>query len=195
MNSGNGGVQYASHSSATGSSLTEIMIKNRTSALANPLAEYSVQKRMATWAEIFTYSRFVPFGKGQGTTGYAHSYYFQVLGEIGYPGILLFLSILIIGFYRGFKILSLETSEEVKELTRMMLTILFMFSVLNLTGTHLHTPPGDIFFWFTMGAISRTYREAASKAQVIPITKSAVTTPENSRPTKDDYPLKAGSLA
>jgi uncharacterized membrane protein len=141
-------------------SLTEIMIKNRTAALANPLQEYSVQKRLETWVTILYMSKIFPFGKGQGTTGYAHSYYFQVLGEIGYPGIMLFLAILIVGFYRGFMILSLSRDPDVQELTRLMLTIVFMLSVLNLTGTHLHTPPGDVFFWFSLGCISRFYRQA-----------------------------------
>jgi O-antigen ligase len=140
-------------------SLTEIMIKNRTSGMADPLAEYSVQKRIATWTSIYGESFLYPLGKGQGTTGYAHSYYFQVLGEIGYPGILLFLTILVVGFYRGFRILALSRDPEIRELTRLMLTLIFMISFLNLTGTHLHTPPGDIFFWFTMGTISRFYRQ------------------------------------
>jgi hypothetical protein len=150
--------QYQAATSS-GKNLTDIMIKNRTAALADPLAEYSVQKRIDTWKTIFAYSMIYPFGQGQGTTGYAHSYYFQVLGEIGYPGLIIFLTILGIGYYRGFKILALSKDQEVIELTRLMLTIIFMLTILNLTGTHLHTPPGDIFFWFTMGAISRLYRQ------------------------------------
>lgn len=153
-----------------GPNLTESMIKNRTAALANPLQEYSVQKRMETWAGILYASYFYPFGKGQGTTGYAHSYYFLVLGEIGYPGLFCFLAIVIIAFYRGFVILGRNPGAEERELSRLLLTILFLLSVLNLTGTHLHTPPGDIFFWFSLGCISRFYREtrAAEAAGALP---------------------------
>ena len=139
--------------------LTETMITNRTAALANPMQEYSVQKRMETWAGIIFMSKFYPLGKGQGTTGYAHSYYFLVLGEIGYPGLLAFLLLLIVAFYRGLKIISHHKDPEVVEFARLLVTIVFMITVLNLTGTHLHTPPGDIFFWFSMGCISRFYRE------------------------------------
>jgi hypothetical protein len=142
-----------------GPNLTESMIKNRTAALANPLQEYSVQKRMETWTEIVYTSFYVPFGKGQGTTGYAHSYYFLVLGEIGYPGLLCFLAILIVAFYRGMSVIGKSKDEGMRELCRLLVTILFMITVLNLTGTHLHTPPGDIFFWFSVGCISRFYRE------------------------------------
>jgi O-antigen ligase len=135
------------------------MIKNRTAALANPLQEYSVQKRMETWMGIIYTSFYFPLGKGQGTTGYAHSYYFLVLGEIGYPGFLCFLTILWVGFYRGMKVISNSKDKDTVELLRLLVTIIFMLTVLNLTGTHLHTPPGDIFFWFTMGCISRFYRQ------------------------------------
>jgi hypothetical protein len=140
------------------SNLTETMITNRTAALANPLQEYSVQKRMETWIGIIYTSKIFPLGKGQGTTGYAHSYYFLVLGEIGYPGLICFLAIVIVGFYRGMKFIANSKDKDEVELMRLMVTIVFMLSVLNLTGTHLHTPPGDIFFWFTMGCISRFYR-------------------------------------
>jgi hypothetical protein len=144
--------------------LTETMIKNRTAALANPLQEYSVQKRMETWVGIMYTSLVYPLGKGQGTTGYAHSYYFLVLGEIGFPGLLCFLAIVFVGFYRGMKVISNSKDKDEAELARLMVTIIFMISVLNLTGTHLHTPPGDIFFWFSMGCISRFYRKWREEA-------------------------------
>lgn len=163
---------------AKGPNLTESMIKNRTAALANPLQEYSVQKRMETWVGIIYMSKLFPFGKGQGTTGYAHSYYFLVLGEIGYPGLICFLAILIVAFYRGIKTIALCKDPEKRDFTRLLVSILFVVTVLNLTGTHLHTPPGDIFFWFSVGCISRFYREtrdaiAAEKAVAIPAPASA----------------------
>ncbi len=150
--------------------LTEVMITNRTSALANPLQEYSVQKRVDTWATIIATSFVFPLGKGQGTTGYAHSYFFQVLGEIGYPGLILFISLLSVAYFRGFKILSLSKDEGIKEMTRLILTIMFTLTILNLTGTHLHTPPGDIFFWFSLGVITRFYRKTLDEISVpVPI--------------------------
>lgn len=159
---GEGGVSKAVAVTEQGlnkKSLAQIMIKNRTSALANPLQEYSVQKRMGTWVSIFYDSKTHPFGKGQGTAGYAHSYYFQVLGEIGYPGVLLFLIILVVGFYRAFYVIANCHDPNIQEFTRMLLTVIFMLSILNLTGTHLHTPPGDIFFWFSLGCISRFFSQ------------------------------------
>jgi hypothetical protein len=70
--------------------------------------------------------------------------------------------------------------EEVRELCRLLMTIIFMLTVLNLTGTHLHTPPGDIFFWFSLGCITRFYRETrealAKQAQPEARSESAAST-------------------
>jgi hypothetical protein len=151
-----------------GPNLTESMIKNRTAALANPLQEYSVQKRMETWAGILYTSFYFPFGKGQGTTGYAHSYYFLVLGEIGYPGLICFLAILVLAFYRGMSVIGNTRDGETRELCRLLVTILFVITVLNLTGTHLHTPPGDIFFWFSVGCLSRFHRQMREESALRP---------------------------
>ncbi|MDQ2999777.1 MAG: hypothetical protein M3Y08_00745 [Fibrobacterota bacterium] len=162
---GSGGGSFAQNAAISAAvnqknpNLTETMIKNRTAALANPLQEYSVQKRMEIWAGIIYTSLHFPLGKGQGTTGYAHSYYFLTLGEIGYPGLICFLAIVFVGFYRGMKVISNSKHKDTAELVRLLVTIVFMLSILNLTGTHLHTPPGDIFFWFSMGCISRFYRQ------------------------------------
>ncbi|MBW8888641.1 MAG: hypothetical protein JF616_12870 [Fibrobacteres bacterium] len=172
-----------------GPNLTESMISNRTAALANPLQEYSVQKRMETWMGIIYNSFYFPLGKGQGTTGYAHSYYFLVLGEIGYPGLLCFLIILILAFYRGMSIIAETKDEEMRELTRLLMTIVFMLTLLNLTGTHLHTPPGDIFFWFSLGCITRFYRETRA-AQAKPAQAEA--RPESGAATG---PVAPASLA
>jgi hypothetical protein len=179
--------------------LTETMITNRTAALANPLQEYSVQKRMETWTGILFTSLIFPLGKGQGTTGYAHSYYFLVLGEIGYPGLICFLAIVFVGFYRGMKVIANAKDKETAELMRMIVTIVFMLSVLNLTGTHLHTPPGDIFFWFSMGCISRFYRTwrdetalEAAAAEALRLAESPAPAPPSGIPARPDGSFPGG---
>ena len=162
---GGGGASQAQSAAIQGQltsrdrSLSDIMIKNRTQALANPLQEYSLQKRLQTWGLIWMMVLRKPFGNGQGSAGYAHSFYFQVLGEIGFPGIILFLCLLYMAFSRGFKVIKESRDEMAVELTRYLLTVVFVISLLNLTGTHLHTPPGDLFFWFALGSIHRFYRE------------------------------------
>lgn len=160
---GGGSDQYAAsaiQSQMNGNrNLSDIMIKNRTQALANPLQEYSLQKRMQTWGYIWVTTLKHPFGQGQGTTGYAHSFYFQILGESGFAGIALFLTILVMTYKRAFAVIRRTRDGPAREITRYLLTIIFMITILNLTGTHLHTPPGDLFFWFSLGTIHRFYRQ------------------------------------
>jgi hypothetical protein len=148
----------------SGQSLADVMIRKRTAALANPLQEYSVQKRMQIWGEIWYYAMRKPLGRGQGTSGYAHSYYFQILGEIGFPGIAAFFAILYLAFSRGFQALALRPTRGEAELLRLFMSIIFLISILNLTGTHLHTNPGDIYFWFSVGAIAQLYRTLRERA-------------------------------
>lgn len=144
---------------AAGSNLGDILIKRRSQALVNPLSEYSLQKRFEIWGSIARESLHFPLGKGQGTSGYAHSYYFQVLGELGYPGLIAFLVLLHLAFKRGFRLaLRPDLPPEPRRTAAFLLTVLFVFSILNLTGTHLHTNPGDIFFWFCVGALSLLHR-------------------------------------
>lgn len=166
--------------SGTDRSLSDIMIKNRTQALANPLQEYSLQKRIQTWGYIWLMVLRKPFGNGQGSTGYAHSFYFQVLGEIGFPGIILFLCLLYLAFARGFRVIARSKDESAAELTRYLLTVVFVISVLNLTGTHLHTPPGDLFFWFALGTIHRFHRDMVEAERAVQQAAFASAAPEAS---------------
>jgi hypothetical protein len=159
---------------------TEILITQRTAALANPLQEYSVQKRISIWAEILFFSIKYPFGRGQGTHGYAHSYYLQVLGEAGYPGILLFLTLLVMGFKCGFRILDGRYTSSEITLARIYLTWIFVFSILNLTGTHLHTHPGDIFYWLSLGGLAQISRRSLEDGTMELSPSSATITPSQS---------------
>lgn len=154
-------------------SVSEIMIRNRTRALANPLQEYSVQKRMQTWAFIWKQTLHRPLGSGTGTTGYAHSFYLQTLGETGFPGIVLFLIMLWLTFQRGFRVVARARDPAVAELARYLLSLVFVLSILNLTGTHLHTPPGDLFFWFALGCLHRFHRDLAEEDAAASRTREA----------------------
>jgi hypothetical protein len=201
---GGGGAQTAMLAKGKSKNLAELMITNRTAALANPLQEYSVQKRMTTWVGIMYTSLQFPLGKGQGTTGYAHSYYFLILGEIGFPGLIVFLAIVIMAFYRGMTVIAKARDPQVRELARALVTLIFMISVLNLTGTHLHTPPGDIFFWFSLGCISRFYREireaeaaelAAANAQTEGTAEAPSAPGSPALPRPGNAPIGGGSLS
>ncbi len=174
-----------------GQSKTEILITQRTAALANPLQEYSVQKRISIWTEILHSSMKFPFGRGQGTHGYAHSYYMQILGEAGFPGLLLFLVILGYGFRAGFRVLDKSRSSADRSLARVYLTWIFVFSILNLTGTHLHTHPGDIFFWLSLGGLAQMSRNLDRP----PTKPQGKESDEEDGPSSTEAPQEAGKPA
>jgi len=140
------------------SSATDVMISNRVSALTNPLEEYSLQKRLATWQMIMNDTKHkYPMGSGLGTASYAHSLYFQLLGETGYLGIGIFLSILFIIGRRGIILLrALKKHDEILLISGFF-TIFITVCILNLTGNHLNSHPLDIVFWFSCGGISHYY--------------------------------------
>ncbi len=159
--------QLSSHMQNDERGIHDIMVKERVQAVSNPMQEYSLLKRMDTWKGIWNYSFTYPLGRGQNTTGYAHSYYFQILGETGYPGLLFFLAILCLFFHRGFYVVRMATDPAAILLARLFLTMVFMFSILNLTGTHLHSNPGDIYFWFSGGALAFLYRHVRDEAATV----------------------------
>ncbi len=143
--------------------LSQVFILQRTNALRDPLNEYSLHRRLEIWASILDGVRFAPLGKGQGTTGYAHSYYFQILGETGPLGLALFLLILWIVFRRGIYASTHMRDPADRELACLLLAWLAMISMLNLTGTHLHSSPGDFYFWFSAGAIMFLHRQCRAQ--------------------------------
>ena len=140
--------------------MTQVMITNRTKALANPIQEDSFQKRVETWDIIIkeVYYNY-PLGKGLGTTSYAHSFYFQILGELGYLGLLLFLLILYMVIRRGIILIRFSTNHDTKLLATALTSILLIICLLNITGTHLNSHPSDIIFWIACGFISQLYRQ------------------------------------
>ncbi len=139
--------------------LHDIMVRERVQAIANPLEEYSILKRLEIWRVIAMNSFKYPLGRGQGTSGYAHSYYFQTLSESGFPGLFLYLAILVFAFQRGLYVIRKATAPLAVLQAKLFLSLVFAFSVLNLTGTHLHSNPGDIYFWFSIGALAFLYQQ------------------------------------
>lgn len=93
-----------------------------------------------------------PFGWGLGSFN-AHSYYFTVLYETGYIGIILLLYILYRFFRTGYKVYIEEEQRDKRQVIRACITIIFSISILNLTGPHTGSHPADIYFWGCAGIL------------------------------------------
>ncbi|HEX2956538.1 MAG TPA: hypothetical protein VHO70_06895 [Chitinispirillaceae bacterium] len=134
----------------------DMLITNRANALTNPFQEHSLLSRISLWKFIFDLS-FDPFmalaGRGIGTLN-ADSLYFTYLAELGYPGFFFIIGLTIIFISRGLS-LAERSSGKVRALAQGITIMNITFAVINLTGTHIHSFPGDAFYWFFNGILIR----------------------------------------
>jgi O-antigen ligase len=133
--------------------ITDLFVTERVSAISNPFQEHSMIARTAMWRTVITQISYLPLGPlgyGLGTFD-AHSLYFTTLFETGIPGIFLLLYLLFRIFRLGYRVYLEEEEEDKKIIIRGLLALLFVFAVMNSTGTHIDAHPGDIYFWFSAG--------------------------------------------
>lgn len=137
----------------------DLLVKQRLSAVTNPLQEHSMESRLALWKMIFYYSTEPAmglFGRGLGQLS-ADSLYVTYLAEFGYPGFFLLLWILIAIVRAGFRVYDRLQTPLMKATARAILTFNFVFMVVNITGIHIHNYPGDFYFWFCNGILLKLH--------------------------------------
>jgi hypothetical protein len=134
----------------------DMLITNRANAITNPFEEHSLLSRLNLWKFIFDLS-FDPYmglvGRGIGTLN-ADSLYFTYLAELGYPGFFFIIGLILIFIIRGLSLAERSTGK-VRALAQGITIMNITFAVINLTGTHIHSFPGDAFFWFFNGILIR----------------------------------------
>jgi len=139
-----------------GESLVEIFVKQRTSALTNPLGERSMVHRYGIWLGIW----WVAKGSVRGALGFgmgrypAHNYYLGFLHNGGWIGFTLIMTIMVFMFYFGIKVHD-ELTGEKKNVAKILLSVLFVISLINLTGQHAETHPADIYLWSFFALLMR----------------------------------------
>jgi len=147
--------QQAPQAGPAAKNITDVFVKERLSAMVSPFQEYSMVNRFTMWRTIIEHSFWLPqgpFGWGMGSFD-AHSYYFSIFSDIGYPGIFLLLVIMIRVFMIGFRVYAAEEEPRRRALIRGMIVVLFMVAFLNITGVHVGSHPADIYFWFFAGLL------------------------------------------
>lgn len=142
-----------------------LLITERSSAIANPFDEYSFLARVNLWRFIFDLS-FDPvmalFGRGVGVLN-ADSLYFTYLAEFGYPGLIFIVWFTVILIIKGFTIIDRNESDHITALAKGVTLMNIVFAVVNMTGTHIHSFPGDAYFWFWNGVlVVHAYRSRTS---------------------------------
>jgi hypothetical protein len=135
----------------------DILVTERANAITNPFEEHSLLSRINTWKFIIDMS-FEPYmgivGRGIGSFN-ADSIYFTYLAELGYPGFFFIIGLTILLIIRGFS-LAERSSGNVRSLAQGITIMNITFAIINLTGTHIHSFPGDAFFWFFNGILVKT---------------------------------------
>jgi hypothetical protein len=133
----------------------DMLVTARTGAITNPFGEYSLLSRLALWQMIFATSAsplMALFGRGLGALN-ADSLYFTYLAEFGYPGLVL-ICVIVIGFIsRGTKAMAVLHDEGAVALVKAILVFDAVFALMNITGSHIHSFPGDAYFWFFNGVL------------------------------------------
>jgi hypothetical protein len=132
-----------------------LLVTERTNALSNPFQEYSMVSRMALWKFIVSSSFDLQlgfFGRGLGVIS-ADSLYMTYLANFGYPGLFLVVAIIIIFIRNGFLVIDNSKNEFVQIMAKAVVTMNIVFAIINITGSHIHTFPGDTYFWFWNGVL------------------------------------------
>jgi len=133
----------------------DLLVNDRASAISNPFEEHSLLSRIALWKYLFNLSAdpvMAILGRGVGTLN-ADSLYVTYLAELGYPGMAFIVFLVIFLILKAFSLLDKAESQETRSLARGILVMNAAFAIINITGTHIHSFPGDAYFWFWNGVL------------------------------------------
>jgi hypothetical protein len=132
-----------------------LLITERANAIENPFQEHSVVSRIALWKYIFDMSaipQLALLGRGIGVLS-ADSLYVTYLAELGYPGVILIVALLILFIRYGFKVIDTGQSKWTVSIAVAVVTMDIVMAVIGITGSHMHAFPGDTYFWFWNGVV------------------------------------------
>lgn len=137
----------------------DLLVKQRAGALSNPFDEHSLISRLALWKFLLTSSTdpiLAILGRGLGVLS-ADSLYFTYLAEFGYPGMIFIVILSIVLIKKGFYVLDNSNDTSVFAIASGVTIMNIAFGIINLTGTHIHSFPGDVYFWFWNGVLVHFY--------------------------------------
>jgi len=150
----------------------ELLVSNRASALYDPLGEHSFLSRLKLWKDLIAYANdpiLILLGRGLGCLN-ADSLYFTYLAEFGYPGMAYIIFLFIVFIIQGFYIIDNSKSRDIVAIAKGVVVINLVFGIISITGTHIHSFPGTIYFWFFNGVLiqlsAATRQEAAAAEEM-----------------------------
>lgn len=174
-------VPKGNHEAYAGTETTSQLVANRVMSLSSPTEAGSMQARFTAWDTIFWTSFTMPVGRGLGSgaagtfTGnyalgaavYSESQFFSVLAELGWPGMVLFLWIVLYGFVFSIRVHDQLQDRDLRRLARGCLMVQVGLSVIGITGgVVLYTIPGSIYYWTALGIVTVLPRLEPARAEL-----------------------------
>lgn len=135
----------------------DLMVTNRMGGIANPFAEHSLMSRFALWRYLIILCAdpvMALLGRGVGALN-SDSLYFTYLAEFGFPGMIFIILLYFYYIKKGFSLFKKTENQDETAIIKGITIMNIAFAVMNLTGTHIHSFPGDAFFWFWNGVLIR----------------------------------------
>jgi hypothetical protein len=139
----------------TNQNYVELLVTTRAGAITNPFEEHSLLSRMTLWTYLFDSSlefERALLGRGLGSMN-ADSLYMTYLGEFGYPGMLFIIFLVIAFIMSGLRTLGTLSDPRAEVLVKGIVVMDMVFALMNITGSHIHSFPGDMYFWFFNGVL------------------------------------------
>ncbi len=133
----------------------DLMVTSRAKAITNPFEEHSMLSRIALWKYMFILSmdpEMAIAGRGLGTLN-ADSLYITYLAEFGYPGFIFIIAVFCAFIIRGIRMIDTLSDPRAVILAKGIVCMDLSLALMNLTGTHIHSFPGDAYFWFFNGVL------------------------------------------
>ena len=152
---GVGSLVATASGNAAASQNIALLVNERADAIENPFQEHSLLSRMALWRSLFEMSvdpQMALLGRGLGVLN-ADSLYMTYLAEFGYPGMLLIIAIFILFIKYGFQLVDRSRSSWTVSIAVAVVTLDIVFAIISLSGSHIHSFPGDTYFWFWNGVM------------------------------------------
>jgi len=144
----------------------DVLLQNRVEGIINPLQEHSVLSRLQLWWYLIRLTEnpmLAILGRGIGVLK-ADSLYFTYLAELGYPGLLFIVALLSTFVFLGLRAMKRAHSQHEYTLFKMTTIITICMAVMSITGTHIHTFPGDMYFWFFNGVLIKNVSDSQDTA-------------------------------
>ncbi|MDO5576272.1 MAG: hypothetical protein Q4F84_04270, partial [Fibrobacter sp.] len=139
----------------------DMLITDRASGILDPFKEHSMMSRIALWKQLVELSSepgMAFWGRGLGALQ-SDSVYFTYLAEFGYPGMLFIIIFQVAAIVTGMRFLNRCEPGNDSFLVRGITIMNFVFLIINLTGNHTNSFPGDIYYWFWNGVMFKLCSE------------------------------------